>query len=174
MSHRYWACFLVVFVPSLGHPAEPRPQDLVPGARVRITAPSVAPGRLGGTVRTLADDAIELAIGGREELFPVPRGAVLRLEVSEGRNRGKGALIGGGALAAVGAIVGAVGCRDSDDFGSGFCGAVLGGAGLVIGGGVGALVGAGDRWKDLPSDRVQVSLTPVAGRGAGLSIRLRF
>lgn len=174
MAGRVVGCLLAFLVPTLAHAEAEKPQDLAPGVRVRVTAPTVAPGPLVGTVRSLSADAIEIAVKGREGTIQMPRASVLRLEVSRGRNRGKGALIGAATLATAGIVVGAVGCRDSGDFDSGFCAAVLGGTGLVLGGGVGALVGSGERWTELPSDRFRVSLAPTPGGGVELSVRFTF
>ena len=167
-------CLLVFLIPALAHSGEQPPSALVPGTRVRVTAPGIAPKPLVGTVRRLADDAIDLTVKGGDDVISVSRANVIKLEVSKGRNRSKGALIGGAAVAAVGAVVGAVGCRDSSDLNSWICGAVMGGCGFALGGGVGAIVGSGDHWRELPSDRFRVTFTPTNGRGVGLSMRFTF
>jgi hypothetical protein len=142
--------------------------------RVRVTAPTIDPRPLVGTVQGLSADAIELAVKGREGTTHILRASVLQLEVSQGRNRRKGLLVGGAAVAAVGAVVGAVGCRDSSDWDSWMCAGILGGFGFAVGAGVGAIVGAGDHWTELPSDRLRVTLAPTPGRGVGLSLRFTF
>ena len=174
MAGKALACLLLFLIPALSLFGEEPPQDLIPGTRVRVTAPALAPKPLIGTVRTLSDDAIELAVKGRDDMISVPRASVIRLEVSQGRNRRKGALIGGAAVATVGIVWGAVGCHDSSDWNSWWCGGILGGAGLVLGGGVGALVGSGEHWNELPSDRFRVTLAPTPGRGVALSMRFTF
>ena len=125
-----------------------------------MTAPAVARKPMKGTVRALSDEGITLAVEGRDQR--IPRGAIVRIEASQGRNRRKGLLIGGIATAAAGAVVGGIGCRDSADFDSSFCAAILGGFGFAAGAGVGAIVGAGEHWKDLPAGRVHVSVSPTA------------
>jgi hypothetical protein len=174
MARNAMACILLSLIPAAGLRAEESPRVLVAGIRARVTVPHISPKPLVGTVKKLTDDAIELTAEGREDTLALPRASVLRLEVSQGRNRGKGALIGGAALAAVGAVVGAVGCRGSSDVDPSLCAAILGGGGLVVGAGVGAMVGAGDRWRELPSDRFRATVTPVSGRGVRLSMRFSF
>jgi hypothetical protein len=63
------------------------------------------------------------------------------------------------------------------DFGPGFAA----GAGFVIGGLGGALIGAligsaskTDRWQEVPLDRVRVSLAPQRSETFGLGLSVRF
>lgn len=173
MASKALACLLLFFMPALSLFGEEPPQDLIPGTRVRVTAPALAPKPLVGTIKKLSDDAIDLAVKGRDDVISVPRASVIRLEVSRGRNRGKGALIGGAALATVGIVWGAVGCHGSE-FPPWLCATILGVPGLVVGAGVGALVGSGEHWNELPSDRFRVTLAPTPGRGVALSMRFTF
>jgi hypothetical protein len=174
MTRRVLPCLLVLLMPAVGRSEQGGPPDLVPGARVRVTAPASAPKPLTGTISALSDEAITLAIKGRDERVSLSRSSILRLEVSQGRNRRKGLLIGGVAAAAAGAVIGGVGCRDSADLDSWQCATILGGLGFAAGAGLGAIVGAGDHWRDLSAGRPRVTLAPTAGRRPGLSVRLAF
>jgi len=174
MTRRALACLLLLLAPAPGRSGQGGPPGLVPGARVRVTAPGVDPKPLTGTISALSDQAITLALEGRAVETSVSRDSIRRLEISQGRNRRKGLLIGGVAAAAVGAVVGGVGCRDSSDFSSGMCAAILGGCGFAAGAGVGAIVGAGEDWTDVPTDRIHVAVAPIAGRRPGLSVRISF
>ena len=174
MTRRVLPCVLVLLTPALGHSEQEAPPGLVAGATVRVTAPEIARTPLTGTISALSDQAITLALEGRAVETSVSRDSIRRLEISQGRNRRKGLLIGGVAAAAVGAVVGGVGCRDSSDFSSGMCAAILGGCGFAAGAGVGAIVGAGEDWTDVPTDRIHVAVAPIAGRRPGLSVRISF
>lgn len=174
MARRIVADLLVFLPPAVGYPAEQPPGDLVGGMRVRVTAPDIAPKPVVGTIQKVSDEAIELAVKGRDDTIHVPRSRVLRLEVSRGRNRSAGLVVVGDVVAAAGAIVGALGCRDSADFGSSSCAAILGGFGFALGGAVGAIVGVGDKWKDLGAERFRVTLAPSPGRGVAVSMRFTF
>jgi hypothetical protein len=174
MTRRALLGLLVLLMPALGRSQEGGAPDLVPGTRVRVTAAASGPKPLTGTIRALSDEAITLAVEGRDMEVAVFRDGIVRLEVSEGRNRRKGLLIGGVAVATVGALIGGVGCRDSSDFDSWHCATILGGLGFAAGAGVGAIVGAGDRWRDVPPDGFRVTLAPTAGGRPGLSVRLAF
>jgi hypothetical protein len=125
------------------------------GARVRITAPTVLPGKFTGVVTQY--DTAQLAVRdtmGTEQSFPLH--SILFLEVSKGASRGGS--VGGRAklmafvLGGLGAIVGAV-AHPYKDVGPS---AALGGAaGVVVGAGLGAAWGA-----SAPSERWQWSVRP--------------
>jgi hypothetical protein len=139
-----------------------------------VTAPDVDPKPLTGRISSVSDIALTLAIEGRTDGVSVSRDSIRRLEISRGRNRRKGLLIGGFAAAAVGALIGGVGCHDSADFSSGQCAAILGGFGFAAGAGVGAIVGAGEHWNDVPTRGLHLAVAPIAGGRPGLSVRLAF
>ena len=175
MARKALACLLLFLTSAVGLFGEEPPQDLIPGTRVRVTAPALAPKPLVGTIKKLSDDAIELAVKGRDDVISVPRASVIRLEVSQGRSGRKGALIGGATLATVGIVWGAVACHDpSSEVYPWVCATIMGVTGLGAGGGFGALVGLGERWNELPSDRFRVTLAPTPGRGVALSMRFTF
>lgn len=90
-----------------------------PGRSCRVSAPAIAATPLVGTIQELSHESIGLAVQERG-VITVPRISVSRLEVSQGRSRRKGALIGDAACAAAGITVGAVGCHDSSDLSSSF------------------------------------------------------
>jgi hypothetical protein len=120
------------------------------GARVRITAPAVLPGKFTGTVTQY--DAAHLAVRdsmGAEQSFPLR--SILFLELSKGA--GGGGSVGSRAkllafaLGGVGAIVGGVAHPYKDVGPSVALGA---GAGIVLGAGLGAAWGASaphERWE---------------------------
>lgn len=174
MARTVVAAVLAFLLPAVGHPGEKPPNDLVAGMRVRVTAPDIALKPVVGTIGKLSEDAIELVVKGREDTIRLPRTSVLRLEVSQGPNRAIGLFVGGAVFAAAGALVGAVGCRDSSDFNSSQCAAILGGFGFALGAGVGALTGVGDNWKDVRVERIRLTVAPTPGRGVALSMRFTF
>jgi hypothetical protein len=138
------------------------PPDLSAGSRIRVTT-SPPSRRLTGTLVTIGNDSLTLAVGKRDTVR-VPLAAVTRLEESRGRraNHAKGALIGGGVGLVLGLGLGAVadglrniGCESpSCDNPSNLGGALaVGGlAGAAVGAGTGALLAGafkGERWQPL-------------------------
>src|ERR1700679_1059726 len=119
----------------------PLQQSLTPGMRVRILAPGVAPNKVIGTVEKVSDDSVTLNVPGRTEPVSILRGKIAQLAVSEGpRSRGVDSAIGAG----IGAAAGAAGCALGNGSGQGHIvstGAVAGICAL-LGGGLGALIGA--------------------------------
>jgi hypothetical protein len=120
------------------------------GARVRITAPAVLPGKFTGTVTQY--DSAHLAVRdstGAEQSFPLH--GILFMELSKGV--GRGGSVGSRAklmafvLGGIGAIVGGV-AHPYKDVGPSV--ALLGAGGIVLGAGLGAAWGAGapgERWE---------------------------
>jgi hypothetical protein len=146
---------------------------LLPGARVRVLAPEFAPKPIVGTVESSSGQRIVLRVENRDPPVVVPFAEITRLDLSRGRARGKSALIGaaiGGALAA-GSMM--ILCQGGGDCDTTAVAAVYGAGGLVLGGGVGAIVGA-ERWEDVPSDRIRVSLAPTPGRGVSVRFAVSF
>jgi hypothetical protein len=159
-----------------------------PGDRIRVTAtPTLArawqrpvevglpgrprytvqegPSRLAGVVVSLGDSTliVETAKRGRIE---VPLQEAARLEISKGRSHTKGLWVGALTGAAVGLAVFAIG-EPSYAFAGPILGAPLG---LVVGG----IVGAGDRWEDVPLDTLHFSVGPVRGRGMAAAVSVTF
>jgi hypothetical protein len=151
-----------------------RVTSLSVGARARASAPAVAAAPVVGEISKLSHDAIELIVSARESPVVLPRTSLTRLEVSTGRNRRRGALLGLGIGVVGGATVGAVGCRDSSDWSSSACAAILGGFSGAVGAGLGALFAAGDHWAELPVGRFQLAVAPTRSPGLGLTMRLAF
>ena len=113
-------------------------KGLATGADVRITAGSRT---VHGKVLRVSDEAIVLAFGKGQEMFPQQE--VLRIRLKGDSHRGRNSLIGLGSGAAAGAIIGAAAHQDC----SGFCIFYTSrGTGTAIGaivlGGIGAAVGA--------------------------------
>jgi hypothetical protein len=160
-------------------------QELQPGTRVRITAPTVrGDSRFVGTVVSTEDGRIRLRLDpaarqdARLDTISIPRGQVRRVEVSLGRAPGGGraGAARAGALAGIAAGVG-LGMA----LGSGRDGVkhpwttalwlapTLG----AVGAGTGALAGRGEheQWRVVQPTRV--AGLPL-GRSVTLSIRLSF
>lgn len=120
------------------------------GEHVRITAPELAAAPIRGAFLSAERDTIRVATAGGSLILGVPYSAVQRFEVSRGRARMRWAMMGAGAGAIAGMLLGAM----SASGGSGSLDeswAPLGGlvAGIPIGAVVGALV-APERWRDHP------------------------
>ena len=152
--------------------------QLATGTRVRVTVPTGG-GRLVGTVLALDDKKLTLQVPGKTDTTVLRREDITKVEVSAGRrSRGGGALIGAAIGAGAGALIGLA--AGSDDPGT-FIRISAGGKALFaaivlapIGAVVGAAVHPGERWKELPKDRIRLSLVPVSGRGAAVSLAFVF
>ena len=144
-----------------------------PGQRVRLTVSTMpGPGRLVGTL--VSSSAGPVLVQARKHEPPVELRVadVTRIEVSRGRGTAKGAAIG----AAIGAVVGAgaiyLSCRSEDDCSMPLAIGVVGGAGLVVGGATGALIGSRERWREVSP--IRVALAPRRGRGLSVDVMLSF
>ncbi len=154
------------------------------GTRVRISASEVSSDRLVGEVSSLGDDAVALRLDESMALQPVPLASVERIEVSRGFKRGNLVLtLAGGAIGtAVGVAVAVPILSEDCDEQAQVCDLKVLGAGMVIlvymsvGAIAGWLVGVPffkyERWKQVPLDRLRVSVVPQRdGRFAlGLSV----
>jgi hypothetical protein len=145
----------ILFLPAAGNAQALA--DLRAGARARVF--TIEGGKTVGTVTAISADSISLTDGRTDAVSPaISMTQVSRLQVSNGRNRGRGALmkglIGLGAGAASGGLLAAA--TYSEEPSNGWCiivcsrgeaaafGAVAGGGvGLIIG----ALVGAATGWE---------------------------
>jgi hypothetical protein len=135
-----------------------------------------------GTFVRWSDDTLLVLSNGNTLALPLD--AVTRLDVSRGRktNTGKGAEIGFLLGGVVGAVIGYASYEECEgvcfgDFGSGFAAFVGGLVGGLGGGAVGALIGSStktDRWREVPLDRVRVSLGPQRDGRLGLGASVRF
>jgi hypothetical protein len=143
MPKHVWLAAMLVLMASLAS-AQAKFTDwstvkaLATGADVRITTDSRT---VRGKVLRVTDDALVLASGKSQEMFPLQE--VKRVLLRGDSHRGRNSLIGLGAGAAAGLITGAVGHQDC----TGWCifytsrGTDMA-AGAIILGGIGAGVGA--------------------------------
>ena len=172
------------------------PGAVVPGARVRITAPSVSAEQfIGEVVRVSGDTLVVTAKMFRSMVkgaptyiskrLEVPFASVTRLDVSRGKKNHiltgalVGLLVGGG----VGAIHGSsLGDDDPEPFSiitltaeqkAAAWGIGFGAVGLVIGAAIGATKKT-DIWKPVPLDRIRVSMAPQRHGGLALSASFEF
>lgn len=161
--------FLVLSERAGAQAADTAPTGLAPGERVRITAPGVdrRPARL----VVFSRDSLVVKFDGDTAAHSLRTADVSLLELSRGRSRGRGALIGAGfgflGGAALGAVVGAIleDSQCSDCVAVPALGAVGGVLGLVIGTVVGSVRG-GERWQALPLGRASMQ------RGAAIYVTL--
>jgi hypothetical protein len=148
-----------------------------PGSRVRVRIDSPPPPHVViGTVQSIDADTLALAPEGNGAVEHIPVSAIGQLEVSRGRDVvASHVLIGAGLGALAGGAVAAA--TSSCASGEWFCLkglAIMGG--VVLGGGVGAVVGAlikGEKWRNVPLQPT-VSFAPLPGGGAGVSVRIAF
>ena len=142
--------------------------EILPGTRVRVVAPGRFPGRVEGhLLEPYSGDAGTLVIATSDGSVRVPSASVARLELYQGRSRGRGALRGfliGAPLGIAFALAtkndrnrGAYSSGDSISVGTYAAGGVLvfGGIGALIGGAVGV-----ERWIPLAGPS-RVSVVPV-------------
>jgi len=162
------ACALI---PAVCGPALAQGEPVHAGDRVRISAASLADGRVTGTVVSVDGNGLSIveATGRPARAFPL--NALTRLEVSVARRSRvvPGALIGGGLGLAAGAAIGAAAGQSCEDEilcpGSTLGAGVVGAIGLAVGAGVGALIGLTSRtdvW-----EVVALPGRPRAGLSAG-------
>jgi hypothetical protein len=155
----------------------PLQQSLTPGLRVRILAGGASPSKVIGTIDHVSDDSVTLDVPGRTEPVSISREKIVRLDVSEGhRSRGVDAAAGG----VIGAGAGAAGCALAPGGGRGqivSTGAIAG-ACAVLGGLLGALIGAvippGEHWKEISTSRYRVSFAPRLDHGMDMAVAWRF
>lgn len=166
-------CAISVVIPCASLSAQRSAQ---PGDRVRVTAPALHANGLVGTCVAVRGDALELIA--RDSLMAIPLAQVMQLEVSQGRKpSGLGGVIGflGGAV--VGTVFGWFAYQDDygaptcDDYTS--CPVIVGT--LVVGGTiVGALMGATERWEEVPHDPIRMSVLRQWDGGVAIGLSLAF
>jgi len=156
------------------------PQGVVRGDLIRVRSSASAPW-ITGVALEGRNDSLFLEKGkhagkvsiGHDEIAAVQRG-------TRSSATGKGALIGLGAGAALGAGLGLAVGSGEDQFIGCDAGCVLLSSGLfgLVGGGVGALIGAASHtthWVDLGTVSARVAVAPViTGRRVGAMVTLRF
>ncbi len=191
MRHAFVLLAILAFVPLASATAQ---VPMRPGARVRVTRHFCQPFNsncVGGLPQRyvgtfVRGEADTLVVQSNGDTLSVPVNLVTRLDLSRGRktNTGKGAGIGfllGGLVGAVivyasyEECVGGFACLG--DLGPGVnvvAGGVIGGlGGLVTGAFIGLAIQT-DRWREVPLDRVRVSLGPQRDGRFGLGASVRF
>ena len=162
--------------------AQHRPA-IVPGDRVRVSAPGIGVERLVATVLTAKPDTI--VVQSREPLA-LPIASVTRLELS--RDRKSRARLGMAIGFWSGAIAGGVIAASLEDAEDNFImdsnpsdagGALLGSAllGGIAGTGLGALIGSifrVDQWAAMPLHRIRVTIVPQRKGKLSVGVSLRL
>jgi hypothetical protein len=126
---------------------------IILGDRVRVTAPTLGPSPILGTVLDRRVDALILRRGSGDTIT-VPIASLARVEVSYGHHRHPftGAIVGVASGAVIGGVLGAL-SKDTGPLAFGRAGQIAVGvgvgsaAGTVVGAGIGAFVRT-DRWHD--------------------------
>ncbi len=180
MRHATMLVVILAFVPLASATAQ---VPIRPGDRVRVTGHFCQPFHTcEHSVSTfLAWKADSLVIQSNGDTLYVPVDRVTRLDVSRGRktNTGTGAVIGLLVGGVVGAAIGYASYEEGGfgDLGPGVnvvAGGVIGGlGGLVTGAFIGLAIQT-DRWREVPLDRVRVSLGPQRDGRLGLGASVRF
>lgn len=159
----------------------------VPGSRVRVTMAAEAasrgdravlrPGAVGTLVR-VEDETLTLRVDGTEQTLGVARRSIVKFEVSAGkRSRTKNALVGAGfgvGFAAVFLLSYFGGDALEDEAAFATSTIMVATMTVPMCALIGAVLPTPERWKELPVDRVQVSVAPLPGRGVAVSLRFGF
>ena len=170
---------VLAFAPVTSVLAQEQPPRIQRGWRVRVTALDPGMHRQAGRFIAWRADTLVLAA---DSTMKFPLASLARLEVSRGRDS-RPVIVGVVIGAVTGAVIGAATASDPDcpfldlraecfevvtRASGALFGAVLGGLALGL---VGRAVG-GDRWEEVPFERVRVSVVPQqSGRFAlGLSV----
>jgi len=162
---------------------------LAPGSPVRILAPGYAEDYIRrrqkykpvtGTIDTIRADTVIFQSDDHFESLAIPLNKIDKLEIrgkSRGKNMLNGAWIGFLSFAILGSVIGAVSPKEHDmEQGSIvlFYGAILGGAGLILGIGVGAAKPPSDTWREIDPYKLQIGRRDIRGSPAGLTITYYF
>lgn len=158
-------------------------RPIVPGDRVRISAPGIGVERLVATVLTVKPDTIVVRNG---EPLALPFASVTKLEVSRDRkSRARlGMAIGFWSGAVAGGVIAARSLGDTEDTywggnlnlsdGTLFGGALFGGIAGTL---VGALIGSTfkvDQWEAVPLHRIRVTIVPQRKGKLSVGVSLRL
>lgn len=177
---RLVASIFLLFSGLLNNLVAQEPAHVIPGARVRMTAPTITTARIVGNVMAINADTIILKRASQFSPLAVPLAAVTKLEVSRSRiPRGKNSLKGAGYGLLAGITIGGIfGAANTDaDAPSGvyvLAGvAFFGSLGLVTGGVIGAVSG-NERWEQVPLKRLRLGLAPGGKAGLALSTVFTF
>ena len=195
MRHSTILVAILAFVPLASATAQ---VSIRPGARVRVTTSPPNPCPAWNTRCTrdrlprhyvgtfVAWKADTLVVETKGHILALPPDSVTKLEVSQGqkRNTREGVLIGLLVGGVVGAVIGYASYEECvggwaclGDLGPGVnvvAGGVIGGlGGLVTGAFIGLAIQT-DRWREVPLDRLRVSLGPQRDGRYGLGASVRF
>jgi len=132
-----------------------------------------------GKVVAADDRRLTLRVSGRAQPVIVRHEDITSMAVSEWRrSRARGALVGAGIGAGAGALMGFASGDDSPGsfiaFTAGEKALILGVALIPVGALIGVVVPSAERWGEVPTDRIRLSLALVRGSGAGVSLGLAF
>jgi hypothetical protein len=123
--------------------AQSRPLEIPVGSRVRIFGPALGDSGTVGQLNGYDADSLSLLHGSPPRSTRLPFASITRMDVSDGRDRGRGmgvgALVGFGGGVVFGVVCQAV-CNSGNDANFAMVGGVL--WGLFVGAPIGALVGA--------------------------------
>ncbi len=164
-------------------PARAAAQDVLwlkPGAKVRLTVPTLGLNERGGWVQELTGDTLVAHVDVmqqgrlRLEMLHVPMSSITKLDVVTGR---KGHWLAGAGIGFLfGVVTGAASGDDPSDQWFAYSAgekAMMGGLGFgLIGAGVGALIKS-DRWSEVPLDQIRPRLVAQKD-GVGVGVVLRF
>ena len=151
--------------------AESQLNNLIPGVRTRLRAPSSINGRVTGTVIGRTADSLSIAMESGVAVR-LPLSAITSVDISRGKSRSKGATKGALWGAGVGMLSGLFSDSSTEEDlsrGEVFVAGVL--SGVISGALIGALVQA-ERWERLEVP-VHISLIRAPG-GPAAAVSIRF
>jgi hypothetical protein len=183
-------CFSLLLLAPLASFAAQDVPSLAPGARVRVTTLEHHPEishlftdvkiRHTGTLIALNADTLLLKPDGQSSPRMIPLAHVTGLDMSRGwASRGERATMGSGIGFLVGGVILAIAGGTALEENSGSPGArmILFMIGGVPGAAIGAVVGestAGERWEQVPLERIRVSVAPQRHGGVRLAASFIF
>ena len=151
------------------------------GSRIRVTVVDPGKGstkRLTGTVVASGDTTLTVQTNKSKPPLVIPRANIAGLETSvQPSRKGRGALIGLGVGAFMGAMMGFASGDDPDGLIS-FTAEAKAGMGAIVLGPLGAIIGAlaapGERWEAVPTDWVRLGFGRSPGGESGIFLTARF
>lgn len=148
------------------------------GSRVRLFTASAGATPVVGTLAGVDDESLVVTVDSRQDPLVLSRRDLVRLErsVRPSRKR-RGALIGAG-VGLVGGIVSVGAATEWEGFVGGDFGPgpyfAIGAVVALFTAGIGAAVAPGERWAEVPPDRLQIGLRPSLVGSRGLAIVLSW
>lgn len=131
------------------------------GTRVRVTGAAAGSEPFTGTVLRLVTDTLVIATESGNALITLPASGIMKLEVSDGRDRVRWGFTGAGAGAVLLGLGSAVALKKEDPSGlASFVGLLAGG---VVGGALGGVIGAiaaPEDWRSYPLPRSVGAVAP--------------